>query len=164
MRRIATFCLALSLLGTLPAFAQTPNSKAEAEWQHYLSKHPGLSEHPEWLSNQTYLKSHPNMTKWLQQHPNVFRQARAQGMWDHSGAWHDSSWWHQNHPDSMYKYHPEWAQNHPDWRPGDPDGDGDVDHPGHWHHPHHWWAKHHPGWEGHPGHGWKSQDHDGDGD
>lgn len=154
MKKLVTLGLVLALLGSLRAFAQAPpNPAAEQDWQRFLSKHPGLAQNPQWLDNPTYLKEHPNMTKWLQQHPAVFRQARGQGMWDRQGNWHDSSWWHDHDADDVYRNHPEWAEYHRDWH-GKNDGDADDHH--HWHN-RHWWMKHHPNWvrEHHPG--WADQ-------
>jgi len=149
MKRIVMLCLTLSLLASLPAFAQMPNPTAESEWQTYLARHPGLAENPQLLNNPTYLNQHPQLAKWLQEHPAVFRQAREQGMWDHNGAWHDASWWHEHNTDWMYRYHPEWAEHHPEWR-GDNDGYFDEQHQ--WR-DRHWWVAQHPEWvkQHHPG-------------
>jgi hypothetical protein len=90
VKKIATVGLALLLsVAVSPAFAQAPNPGAEAEWQQFLSRHPGLAEHPGWLHNPTYMHDHPNLAKWLQQHPRVLAESRNEGMWDHDGAWHD---------------------------------------------------------------------------
>lgn len=156
MKRILILCLTLSLIGSLHAFAQTPNAVAEENWQTYLNRHPGLREHPEWLNNPAYLKDHPGMTKWLKDHPAVSRQARGRGMWDQSGAWRDSSWWRQHDANAAYKHHPEWAEHHGDWRDGDEDHHNVGEHH-HWHHGHGWEKhhlqreEHHPGWPN-PGH------------
>jgi hypothetical protein len=120
MKKVAIFCLTLSLLGSLPAFAQAPNPVAEQNWQTYLSNHPGLAENPQLLNNQTYLNEHPQLSKWLQQHPAVAQQAREQGMWDHNGAWHNSSWWHEHNPNLLYQNHPGWVANHPEWAQNHP--------------------------------------------
>ena len=149
MKRIVILCLTLSMLGSFRAFAQTPNPTAEHNWQTYLARHPGLRQHPEWLNNPTYLKEHPNMSKWLRDHPAVFQQARGQGMWDQGGAWHDPSWWHKHDANAAYTNHPEWADHHRDWH-GDNDGDNDDQQ--HWH-ARNWWVQHQPDWvkEHHPG-------------
>jgi hypothetical protein len=160
MKKIIGSLLAVGLLiGVEVSFAQPmPNANAEAQWQRYLSNHPGLAEHPQWLNNPKYMSEHPNMAKWLQQHPRVREEARNQGMWDREGRWHDPDWWRDHHPNQMYQYHPEWAENHPNWR-GPNDGDWDDHH--HWHN-RAWWQqndrawveKHHPNWFHH--------DHDND--
>jgi len=151
MKRIAILCLTLSLLGagSLRAFAQAPNPVAERDWQTYLSHHPGLAENPQLLNNPTYLNQHPQLAKWLKDHPLVARQAREEGMWDHDGAWHDSSWWHEHNPDWLYRYHPEWAINHPEWHGPH---DGAMDAQNQWHN-RQWWTQNHPDWvkTQHPG-------------
>jgi hypothetical protein len=160
MKRILMICLTVSLLAAIPAFAQQPNPQAEAEWQHYLSKHPGLAEHPEWLENPTYLKDHPNMTKWLHDHPAVAQQAREAGMWDKQGQWHEASWWREHHPNQANQYHPDWAQQHPEWEQQHPGwnpnvqahNEGAMDEHHQWQQKE-WWVEHHPNWvkEHHPG-------------
>ncbi|MGH7842095.1 MAG: hypothetical protein ACREQT_11310 [Candidatus Binataceae bacterium] len=143
MRGIAAILLTMFLIAAaLPAFAQgaPPNPGAQEHWDQFLSRHPGLAEHPQWLRNPTYMHEHPNMAKWLQEHPRVAREARQQGMWEHDGTWHDSNWWHENNPNYASQYHPEWAENHPDWR-GENDGDWDQNHK-HWH-ARDWWVRHH---------------------
>lgn len=161
MKRIAILFLTVAFCGvTASAMAQPePNGHAEHEWQTYLSRHPGLAEHPQWLNNPSYMKQHPNMAKWLQQHPRVRADARGQGMWDHEGQWRDSDWWRDNHPNQMYQNHPEWAENHPNWR-GPNDGDYDDHHAWHnrawWQHNRNEWVqKHHPNWD-------QDQHHDSD--
>ena len=153
MKRLAISWLTLLLVASaIPALAQTPNPRAEAEWQHYLTKHPGLQQHPEWLLNQNFLNEHPNMTKWLQEHPAVYKQARQQGMWDNQGRWHDAQWWRQNDPKAVAQYHPNWAHEHEaEAEPARGDGDWDEHH--HWRarewwveHHHEWTEKHHPEW------------------
>jgi len=145
MKKLATLIAALCVcLLAASAFAQpAPNPQAEHQWQRYLSNHPGLAEHPQWLNNPTYMKDHPNMAKWLQEHPRVRADARGQGMWDrNNGQWHDSDWWREHNPNQVYQNHPEWAQNHPNWR-GPNDGDYDQNH--HWQN-RTWWQKNHPDW------------------
>jgi hypothetical protein len=52
--------------------------------------------------------------------------ARAQdGLYDSHHIWRDGAYWHERHPDWVYKYHPDWAVNagwwqsdherHPEW-------------------------------------------------
>jgi hypothetical protein len=148
----ALFAILLAAALAAPTFARDapPNPQAEAEWQRYLAHHPGLREHPEWLLNPKYMQDHPNMAKWLHEHPRVLEDAREQGMWDRDGRWHDADWWRDHHPQSLYEYHPEWAETHPNWR-GRNDGDWDDQH--HWHFRNWWmherkeWAQeHHPEW------------------
>ena len=159
MKRTFAIFLAMFLMAAaLPAFAQgpPPNPGAEAHWDRFLSRHPGLAEHPQWLRNPTYMREHPNMEKWLHEHPRVLREARAQGMWDHNGDWHDSNWWHQNNPSYASQYHPEWVENHPDWR-GANDGDWDDQH--HWQ-ARNWWMNHHRDWVEQHHHDWLAQQHE----
>lgn len=142
---LATIGLGLFLVTTArPAFAQCGRAEpaAEADWQRYLSRHPGLAEHPEWLRNPRFTSEHPNMTKWLHAHPNVLACAREQGMWDKRGGWHDADWWRDHHPDWMYENHEDWVEAHPQWH-GPNDGDWDDQH--HWH-PRHWWVQEHREW------------------
>lgn len=41
--------------------------------------------------------------------------AAEDGLKDSHGVWHDSAYWHENHPEWVYRYHPEWAVDHRDW-------------------------------------------------
>jgi hypothetical protein len=146
MKNIAAVCLTLFLIGAvMPAFAQDrpPNPGAEEHWQQFLSRHPGLAEHPQWLRNPQYMREHPNIATWLREHPRVLEDSREQGMWDNDGGWHDANWWRANHPDYVDRYHPEWAENHPDWR-GPGDGDWDEHHQ-QWH-ARQWWVAHNRAW------------------
>jgi hypothetical protein len=146
MKNIAAVCLTL-FLGTavMPAFGQEPppNPAAQVHWQEFLSRHPGLAEHPQWLRNPEYMREHPNMAKWLQEHPRVLEDAREQGMWENDGGWHDANWWRAHHPDYVDRFHPEWAEDHPDWR-GPADGAWDERHE-HWH-ARQWWVAHDRAW------------------
>jgi hypothetical protein len=116
-KRVAILGATILAMLVTPVFAQglPPKPGPEAEWQQFLSRHPGLAEHPQWLNNPTYMKEHPNMAKWLEQHPRVVRDSRGEGMWDHEGNWHDSQWWHEHNPNYAQQYHPDWDKNHPDW-------------------------------------------------
>ena len=90
------------------------------------------------------------------------------GMNDSHGVWHDSAYWHERHPEWVYRYHPEWAVDHEDWWMAD-----HRDHPGWFNYPYWhrypvwswgaydrdhvwrgygWWHEHDPGWfyEHHP--------------
>jgi len=155
-RIVAIFLTTLLVASVRPVFAQAPGP--EAHWDQFLSRHPGLAEHPERLNNPAYLNAHPNMKKWLDQHPAVFADARREGMWDHQGNWHDSNWWNQNQPAFWQQYHPEWAQRHPDWAQNHPyaqgpnDGDWDENHQ-HWY-SRDWWVHHHRDWVEQHHHDW----------
>ena len=112
--------------------------------------------------------------------------ARAEhyGLEDSHHVWHDADYWHERHPEWVYRYHPEWAmerqewweadhRQHPEWF-GSPYwqqypvwtwGDYDEHHVWHyagWWHDRNpaWFYAHHPGWaEGHPE--WMRRDHAG---
>jgi hypothetical protein len=63
---IATSALVLGL-GVAPAFAQT----AEQDMQQYISSHPALQQNPSLMNNPSYLASHPDLSHFLQAHPQV---------------------------------------------------------------------------------------------
>lgn len=84
------------------------------------------------------------------------------GMNDSHGVWHDSGYWHERHPEWVYRYHPEWAVDHEDWWMAD-----HRDHPGWFNYPYwrrypvwswgaydrdhvwrgyRWWHERDPGW------------------
>jgi len=146
---LAIFGVALSA----PAFAQRVNPAAEAKWQRFLAKHPGVQAGM--VNNPNYLANHPGVATWLRDHPDVSMYARERGQiggWDRSNQWHDRSWWYNNDPGWVRDNHPEWSN----------DGDWDDQH--HWH-DRDWWVQnhrdwvqdHHPGWYKH----WEKH-HDGD--
>lgn len=111
-------------------------------------------------------------------------RAERYGLADSHHVWHDSQYWHERHPDWVYRYHPEWAverqewweldhEQHPDWfmspfweqYPVWTYGDYDDNHVWHyagWWHERNpaWFYAHHPGWaEVYPG--WMRRDHEG---
>jgi hypothetical protein len=150
MKRIATIVL-ITLSLALAEMAATPVPSALAQeatpeqweaWNHWLYKHPDLRQHPEWLSNPAWERSHPLIMKWLREHPEILSEARGEGMWDREGRWRDSDWWHQNNPDEFWENHPEWAEHHQNWR-GANDGDWDDHHE--WR-ARNWWITHHRDW------------------
>jgi len=71
------------------------------------------------------------------------------GDWDEHHAWHNSDWWHDNHPGWVYRHHPEWAESHNDWRRSD--GDWDDHHA--WHN-RSWWYENRPDWVREHHHDW----------
>ena len=71
------------------------------------------------------------------------------GDWDEHHAWHNSDWWHDNHPGWVYRHHPEWAETHNDWRRSD--GDWDDHHA--WHN-RSWWYENRPDWVREHHHDW----------
>ncbi len=73
----------------VPAFAQT--ARSEAEFQRYLVKHPEVRNNPSLLSNQQYLAHHPNIAKFLTEHPQVHRQALTMGVYDRGRVWRDAN-------------------------------------------------------------------------
>jgi hypothetical protein len=137
------FCAALAA----PAFAQSRQS--EAEFQRFLSRHPDVQANPALLSDKNYLYHHPNIAKFLQEHPGIHQQAFMMGAYDQGHVWRDSGWWYQHDPHWAYQNHPEWWRSHPEWGPpvvvAAPAGIGDYDE-------HHvwrdrgWWEAHNRGW------------------
>lgn len=41
--------------------------------------------------------------------------AGGNGMNDSHGVWRDAAYWHERHPEWVYRYHPEWAVDRDDW-------------------------------------------------
>jgi len=103
---------------------------------------------------------------------------------DSHHVWHDAGYWHERHPEWVYRYHPDWAverqewweadhQRHPEWF-GSPFWQqypvwtyGDYDERHVWHYSG-WWHEHNPNWmyERHPGWAeahpeWMRHDHEG---
>jgi hypothetical protein len=152
--KIRVLLVSFTLAGAMfagTALAQVPNTRAETQWQQFLTKHPnaqaGLVNDP------GYLAKHQGMAKWLQQHPAVSAYARQQGQiggWDQKNQWHDRGWWTQNNPAWVHEHHPEWAEEEPQERHGD-EGEWDEHH--HWH-DRHSWEEHHAEWEHHQHPSW----------
>ncbi len=59
--------------------------------------------------------------------PVVAHAEHHDGDSDEHHAWHNSDWWHDNHPGWVYRHHPEWAETHNDWRRTDGDWDDHHD-------------------------------------
>lgn len=146
--KVRTFVVSLTIAGTMfagTALAQTPNTKAETQWQQFLAKHPNVQAGL--VNDPGYLAQHPGMAKWLQKHPAVSAYARQQGQiggWDKNNQWHQRSWWMQNNPAWVHEHHPEWmeqnaVEHHPQWV--------HQHHPGWYeseeHHAHDHWDHHH---------------------
>jgi hypothetical protein len=128
-------CLSIAALAFVSVFAtlasaQMPPPNVEAQFQNILAEHPDAAANPGLLRNPGWLRQHPNVNKFLADHPNVRRQIAAGdlsawGAYDEGHVWHPASWWHENHPDWVYQNHPEWAEHygwaqadyraHPDW-------------------------------------------------
>jgi len=81
--------------------------------------------------------------------PVVAHAEHHDGDWDEHHAWHNSDWWHDNHPGWVYRHHPEWAETHNDWRRSD--GDWDDHHA--WHN-RSWWYENRPDWVREHHHDW----------
>ena len=62
----ATTALVIGL-AVAPASAQT----AEQDMQQYMSSHPALQQNPSLMNNPNYLASHPDLSHFLQTHPQV---------------------------------------------------------------------------------------------
>ncbi len=137
---------AICMLFAVSAFAQAP--WAEVDFQRFLSNHPRLRANPALMTDPAYLNNHPNLAKFLHEHPSIYAQARAMGAYDNYNRWRDANWWFGHDPDWVYQHHSDWIGYHPEWR-----DDGDWDDGHHWHdrgwwnkHNHPWVEKHHPGW------------------
>ena len=152
IRRVLVSFAIASAICAGSAFAQTPNPKAEKQWQQFLTKHPnaqaGLVNDPK------YLAKHPGMAQWLGEHPSVSAYARQQGQiggWDARNQWHDRNWWVHNDPAWVRENHEEWLEQH---EAREHDGDeGEWDEHHHWH-DRGWWKKNHSEWAHHRHPGW----------
>jgi hypothetical protein len=109
------------VLSVTAAFAQT----AQQDLQQYISSHPELQQNPGLMNNPTYRANHPDLNRFLQNHPQVDRQRYGNGgAYGHNGGWRDGDWRHQNDPQGVAANHPDWnhshwAQGHPNYRPHD---------------------------------------------
>jgi hypothetical protein len=146
----------LGAMFALPALAQSP--QAEAELQRWIAHDPRLQRDPGLMNNPTYLRDHPNFATWLREHPGAHQQVERMGAYDNDHRWHDTNWWHQNHPDWVSQNHPEWNNNHPEWGSSHPGGTGPGAYDEHhnWHDSNWWnanradWVKqNHPEWAAH---------------
>ena len=166
----ATVCAVLAT----PAFAQAPNPDAERYFQKYLAAHPELQRNPGLMTDPRWLNDHPSFHKFLEEHPNVSRQAHqmAAGAYDEHHNWHDRNWWMKNRRDWVQQNQPGWirppapaygaAYGHPPY--GQPAVVGDYDDKHQWH-DRNWWVankrqwvqQHHPDWVQHHDH---DHDHD----
>jgi hypothetical protein len=101
----------------------------------FLAAHPDVAskvrEDPDLLYSKQFREEHPELQKFMQNHPNVYKKLDARigpspehamggpehgiGAYDQSHQWRDADWWHQHDPGWVNKNHPEWANNHPDW-------------------------------------------------
>jgi hypothetical protein len=57
-------------LGVAPAFTQT----AQQDLEQYISNHPALQQNPSLMNDPKYLASHPDLSHFLQTHPQVDAQ------------------------------------------------------------------------------------------
>ncbi|MGH7931702.1 MAG: hypothetical protein ACREQN_00900 [Candidatus Binataceae bacterium] len=137
-----------SALSVVPAFAQNYSPQAESHLQNFMSNHPELQADPSLMTNQHYLKQHPNFAKWLKQHPNAKNEALYMGAYDNGHNWHNSNWWYGRDHDWMQHQQPAWEPNHASWA-----GQGDWDKQHQWR-DRDWWSnnnrqwaeQHHPNW------------------
>src|SRR5580704_6362003 len=98
---VATASLGCALsVGT--AFAQT----AQQDLQQYIKSHPELQQNPGLMNNPTYRANHPDLNRFLENHPQVDRHGSG-GAYDRNDALRDSGWGHQNDPRGRAN-HPEW--------------------------------------------------------
>ena len=157
--KAALAAVVVPLAMTLPSIALAQYH--ESRLDNFLDNHPHvkseLSRNPDLIFNKQYRRSHPELQKFMQDHPNIYGKLHNHDSWgeyspDHQ--WHEADWWHEHDPDWMYSNDPEWAKNHRDW---DDDGDFDEDH--HWHsrdwwedHRADWIRHHHPEWDKHRAH------------
>jgi len=114
-----------------PAFAQAPDPKAEAYFQKYIAAHPELQRNPGLLNDPNYLRAHPSFQKFLENHPNVARQAHemgatgghhhhhheaaaayppGEGAYDQHHQWHDRNWWVNNDRSWVETHQPGWLR------------------------------------------------------
>jgi hypothetical protein len=120
----------LALAIATPVFAQTPETMAKLN--NIISEHPALQQNPRLLNNPGWLRDHPNVARFMADHPGVRRDVASGafesnwGGWDpEHHSWHDAYWWHQNNPQWVYANHPDWGHNygwyqndygaHPEW-------------------------------------------------
>ena len=154
----------LSVTIVMLAMAMTSIAAAqyhESRLDNFLGSHPhlkaDLSRNPSLIYDKQYRREHPELQRFMQDHPNIYGKLRDSGRWGAYGPdneWHEADWWHEHDRVWMWEHHPEWAEQHSDWRE---DGDFDEDH--HWH-PRDWWEdhradwvrNHHPGWYEHHEH------------
>src|SRR5215469_2717642 len=133
----------------------------ESRLDNFLNSHPNLkaelSRNPDLIFNKQYRRDHPELQRFMQDHPNIYGKLHNHGFWGAYGPdhqWHEADWWHEHDPDWMYRNHPEWSVAHADWR-----DDGDFDEEHHWHSREWWedrhgdWVRdHHPNWRKHVEH------------
>jgi len=94
----------------------------ESRLDNFLESHPhikaDLSRNPDLIFNENYRREHPELQKFMQDHPQIYGKLHNHGFWGEYGPdheWHDADWWHEHDPGWMYKNHPEWAKDHRDW-------------------------------------------------
>ena len=66
---LAMVCLMLGAAHAQVATNPIPNPKAEAQWNRFLAKHPGVQARL--VNDPNYLAKHPGMGNWLRDHPQV---------------------------------------------------------------------------------------------
>ncbi|MGC1342379.1 MAG: hypothetical protein WA854_08635 [Candidatus Binataceae bacterium] len=123
MKRLIILTAALFAIAiAAPAFAQV--GQYDADFNNYLSHHPNeaaqIQSNPRIIDDPAYIKAHPGLNQYLDNHPNVRRTIRAQsngammhgeamrgpGDYDSNHVWRDQGWWQKNHPDVWAKRHP----------------------------------------------------------
>ena len=126
MLAVAVVAIAMAL----PSIAAAQYN--ESRLDHFLDSHPhmkaDLSRNPDLIFNKQYRREHPELQKFMQDHPQIYGKLHNHGFWGEYGPdheWHEADWWHEHDPGWMYEHHPEWAKDHHDW---------DED------------REHHPGW------------------
>jgi hypothetical protein len=140
---ICSFLAALLLSSVFAVSARAQTPQVEAQVQNILATHPEAGMNPSLLNDPGWLKQHPDVDRFMADHPNVRRQVASGdfggwGAYDENHGWHPATWWHQNHPDWVYANHPEWA---------DRNGWAETDYRAHpeWF-KHDYWKSHHHSW------------------
>jgi hypothetical protein len=120
-----------------PVFAQS--AQGERQFQKLLDQHPRAKENPALLSDPQWLRKHPDVNKFIRNHPGVQNQVLSMGAYDNGHRWHNQEWWYHHNPEWVQKNHPDWYKKHPNWNNGE----------GAWTKNHEWrsrdwWVKNHP--------------------
>ncbi|MGH7917746.1 MAG: hypothetical protein ACREQE_09775 [Candidatus Binataceae bacterium] len=111
-----------------PVFAQS--RQAENQFETMMRNHPEAQKNPALLNDPQWLRKHPDVKRFMNNHPGVrnqemgrggfgeyghnhnFAENRGEGAYGPHHHWHNKEWWSKNNRNWAEQHHPEWYKNH----------------------------------------------------